>query len=60
MIEPQEEQRMMASSLISDGIFLCPLLADPLCILLVLLVMFCDIGGKRVVRVWGAKQGLYR
>ena len=47
-------------SIISNGIFLCPLPANPLSILLVLLVMFCNIGGERVIWIWGAKQGLYR
>jgi hypothetical protein len=41
-------------------ILLCPLLANSLCILLILFVMFRDVRRKRIVRIWGAQEGLNR
>lgn len=47
------------SRVLSRGVFGCPLAANALRVLLVLLVMLCDVGGERIVRVWRAEQGLY-
>ena len=59
MIGYSKEGRWQAQ-IISNGVCLSPLPANPLSVLLILLVMFCDIGGERVIRIWRAKQGLYR
>jgi hypothetical protein len=43
----------------TTGIPFCPLPANSLCILPVIPIMFCDINGKRVIRIGGAEEALY-